>query len=72
MDRARIEVAPDGQIVVNVGRLYSWPKGQRDQFERPRSLLVGIKMLRNNNVEFSSGHPVCYGVSIGYTFVGSK
>ncbi|HUO15085.1 MAG TPA: Rieske 2Fe-2S domain-containing protein [Verrucomicrobiae bacterium] len=32
MDRAHIEVAPDGQIVVNVGHLYSWPKGQRDQF----------------------------------------
>ena len=32
MDRARIDLGPDGQIVVNVGRLYSWPKGQRDQF----------------------------------------
>jgi len=32
MDRARVEVAPDGQIVVDVGHLYSWPKGQRDQF----------------------------------------
>jgi cytochrome b6-f complex iron-sulfur subunit len=32
MDRAHIEMAPDGQIVVDVGRLYSWPKGQRDQF----------------------------------------
>ena len=32
MDRAHLEVAPDGQIVVDVGRLYSWPKGQRDQF----------------------------------------
>ena len=32
MDRAHVEVAPDGQIVVDVGHLYSWPKGQRDQF----------------------------------------
>lgn len=32
MDRARIELAPDGQIIVDVGHLYSWPKGQRDQF----------------------------------------
>jgi cytochrome b6-f complex iron-sulfur subunit len=39
MDRARVEVAPDGQIVVNVGRLYSWPKGQRDQFNDPGAYL---------------------------------
>jgi cytochrome b6-f complex iron-sulfur subunit len=32
MDRAQVDVAPDGQIVVDVGHLYSWPKGQRDQF----------------------------------------
>jgi len=32
MDRAHVALAPDGQIVVNVGHLYSWPKGQRDQF----------------------------------------
>jgi len=32
MDRAHLQVAPDGQIVVDVGHLYSWPKGQRDQF----------------------------------------
>ncbi len=39
MDRARIELAPDGQILVNVGRLYSWPKGQRDQFNDPGAYL---------------------------------
>ena len=39
MDRARIEVAPDGQMVVDVGRLYSWPKGQRDQFNDPGAFL---------------------------------
>jgi cytochrome b6-f complex iron-sulfur subunit len=32
MDRAHVEVAPDGQIVVNVAKLYSWPKGQPSQF----------------------------------------
>jgi len=32
MDRAQVELASDGQIVVDVGHLYSWPKGQRDQF----------------------------------------
>jgi cytochrome b6-f complex iron-sulfur subunit len=39
MDRAHVEVAPDGQILVNVARLYSWPKGQRDQFNDPGSYL---------------------------------
>jgi cytochrome b6-f complex iron-sulfur subunit len=32
MDRAHVEVAPDGQIVVNVAKLYSWPKGQPSEF----------------------------------------
>src|SRR5579864_1084051 len=32
MDRAHLDLAPDGQIVVDVGHLYSWPKSQRDQF----------------------------------------
>ena len=32
MDRAHIELAPDGQIVVNVAKLYQQPKGQPTQF----------------------------------------
>jgi len=32
MDRAKVQIAPDGQIVVDVARLYSWPKGQRSHF----------------------------------------
>jgi len=32
MDRAHIETAPDGQILVDVSRLYQWPKGQPSQF----------------------------------------
>jgi len=32
MDRAKVEVAPDGQILVDVSRLYQWPKGQPTQF----------------------------------------
>ena len=39
MDRARLEMAPDGQIVVDVARLYSWPKGQKDQFNDPGAYL---------------------------------
>lgn len=32
MDRARVQVAPDGQILVDVSKLYQWPKGQPTQF----------------------------------------
>lgn len=32
MDRAHIERSPDGQILVDVARLYQWPKGQPSQF----------------------------------------
>jgi cytochrome b6-f complex iron-sulfur subunit len=32
MDRARVQVAPDGQILVDVAKLYQWPKGQPTQF----------------------------------------
>jgi hypothetical protein len=32
MDRAHVEPAPDGQIVVDVSRLYQWPKGQPTHF----------------------------------------
>jgi cytochrome b6-f complex iron-sulfur subunit len=32
MDRAKIQIAPDGQIQVDVSRLYQWPKGQPSQF----------------------------------------
>jgi cytochrome b6-f complex iron-sulfur subunit len=39
MDRAEIKIAPDGQIVVDVARLYSWPKGQRSQFNDPGAYL---------------------------------
>ncbi len=39
MDRARIEVAPDGQILVDTSHLYSWPKGQPSQFNDPGAYL---------------------------------
>ena len=32
MDRANVEIAPDGQILVDVSKLYQWPKGQPTQF----------------------------------------
>ncbi len=33
MDRAQIELAPDGQIIVDTSHLYSWPKGQPSHFD---------------------------------------
>ena len=40
MDRAKVELAPDGQIIVDVAKLYSWPKGQPTQFNDPGSFLT--------------------------------
>ena len=39
MDRAHIERSPDGQILVDVSRLYQWPKGQPSQFNDDGSYL---------------------------------
>src|SRR5689334_4497699 len=32
MDRANVSIAPDGQILVDVSKLYQWPKGQPTHF----------------------------------------
>src|SRR5207237_9384009 len=39
MDRAEVEIAPDGQILVDVSKLYQWPKGQPSQFNDPGAFL---------------------------------
>jgi cytochrome b6-f complex iron-sulfur subunit len=39
MDRAHVEKAPDGQILVDVSRLYQWPKGQPSAFNDPGAFL---------------------------------
>jgi cytochrome b6-f complex iron-sulfur subunit len=39
MDRAKVEIAPDGQILVDVSKLYQWPKGQPTQFNDPGAFL---------------------------------
>jgi cytochrome b6-f complex iron-sulfur subunit len=39
MDRANVQIAPDGQILVDVSRLYQWPKGQPTQFNDPGAFL---------------------------------
>jgi cytochrome b6-f complex iron-sulfur subunit len=41
MDRAHVELAPDGQIIVDVSRLYQWPKGQPSHFNDPGAYLPG-------------------------------
>ena len=41
MDRAHVEIAPDGQILVDTSRLYSWPKGQPSQFNDSGAFLQG-------------------------------
>ncbi|MFZ0064153.1 MAG: Rieske 2Fe-2S domain-containing protein [Pyrinomonadaceae bacterium] len=33
MDRAHVELDPEGQIVVDIARLYHWPKGEKDEFD---------------------------------------
>jgi cytochrome b6-f complex iron-sulfur subunit len=35
MDRAHVELDAEGQIVVNTGRLYDWPKGGENKFNEP-------------------------------------
>jgi cytochrome b6-f complex iron-sulfur subunit len=39
MDRAHVELDPEGQIVVDLSRRYSWPKGERSQFSDPGAIL---------------------------------
>jgi len=39
MDRAHVDIAPDGQILVDVSRLYQWPKGQPSRFNDPGAYL---------------------------------
>jgi cytochrome b6-f complex iron-sulfur subunit len=39
MDRAHVELDPQGQIVVDLSHLYSWPKGKRSQFNDPGAIL---------------------------------
>jgi cytochrome b6-f complex iron-sulfur subunit len=39
MDRAHVELDPEGEIVVDVSHLYQWPKGERSQFNDPGAIL---------------------------------
>ena len=35
MDRARVELSPEGQIVVDTSVLFKWEKGKESQFDNP-------------------------------------
>ena len=39
MDRARVELDAEGQIVVDISKLYQWPKGERNQFNDPGAFI---------------------------------
>lgn len=39
MDRAHVELDAQGQIVVDTSKLYSWPKGGKDQFNDPGAFI---------------------------------
>jgi len=33
MDRAYVELDAEGQIVVDIAKLYKWPKGEHNEFD---------------------------------------
>jgi len=39
MDRAHVEIDAEGQIQVDLARLYSWPKGEANKFEEPGAFI---------------------------------
>jgi len=39
MDRAHVELDPEGKILVDLSRVYRWPKGERSQFGDPGAIL---------------------------------
>jgi cytochrome b6-f complex iron-sulfur subunit len=39
MDRAHVELDPEGQILVDLSRVYRWPKGERSQFGDPGAII---------------------------------
>jgi len=42
MDRAHVELDPEGQIVVDLSHLYRWPKGERSQFGDEGAILRNV------------------------------
>ena len=43
MDRAKVTLDPEGQIVVDLGTLFKWPKGERNQFnEQDKGAYISV------------------------------
>lgn len=40
MDRAHVELDAEGQIVVDVSKLYKWPKGEKNEFNEPGAFIA--------------------------------
>ncbi|HEY6329250.1 MAG TPA: Rieske 2Fe-2S domain-containing protein [Blastocatellia bacterium] len=40
MDRAKVDLDPEGQIIVDSSHLYKWPKGERDEFNDPGAYIA--------------------------------
>jgi cytochrome b6-f complex iron-sulfur subunit len=39
MDRAHVELTPEGQVEVDLSRLFRWPKGERSEFGDPGAII---------------------------------
>ncbi len=40
MDRARVEMDAEGQVVVDTSKLFRWPKGERNEFNDPGAYIL--------------------------------
>jgi cytochrome b6-f complex iron-sulfur subunit len=40
MDRAHVELDAEGQIRVDISRLYDWPKGEKNEFDEPGAYIA--------------------------------
>ena len=39
MDRAKVELDAEGQIIVDIAKLYKWPKGEHNEFNDPGAFI---------------------------------
>jgi cytochrome b6-f complex iron-sulfur subunit len=39
MDRAHVEIDPEGQVVVDTNRLFKWPKGETSEFDKENAYI---------------------------------
>ena len=42
MDRAHVEIDPEGQIVVDTNRLFKWPKGEKSEFDKDHGAYIPL------------------------------